>query len=311
MSIKSILKKNKFIYNSYINHKYFNSKYTFENRMKKQDTLCYILAGYKEFTWDILFDRIKRFAPKNIDICILSSGVYSNKLSKIAKDNNWSYLSVKKNCVTLAQNILLKEFSKAENIYKLDEDIFVTKDFFKQLKYTYDEVSKRDYNVGFVAPLIPINGYGHAKILEKLNLVDTYEKKFEKVKYAAGRERMIESSPEVAKFMWGEGGYVPQIDELSQKLNKMPFSYSACAIRFSIGAIYFKRDLWEAMRYFKVDKGPCMGLDETQICSYCICDSKAIIISENVCVGHLSFGTQNKPMEEYYKNNLDVFKIKK
>ena len=311
MSIKSILKKNKYIYNSYINHKYFNSKYTFENRMKEEDTLCYILAGYKEFTWEILFERIKKFAPKNIDICILSSGVYSDKLSKIARDNNWSYLSVNKNCVTLAQNILLKEFSKAENIYKLDEDIFITKDFFKQLKYTYEEVSKRDYNVGFVAPLIPINGYGHAKILEKLNLIKTYEEKFEKVKYAAGRERMIESSPEVAKFMWGEGGYVPQIDELSHKLNKMPFSYSSCGIRFSIGAIYFKRKIWETMRYFKVEKGSCMGLDETQLCSYCICDSKAIIISENVCVGHLSFGTQNKPMEEYFKNNIDTFKIKK
>lgn len=311
MSIKSILKKNKFIYNSYINHKYFNSKYTFENRAKNEDTLCYILAGYKEFTWDILFERIKKFAPKNIDICILSSGVYSDKLSKIARDNNWSYLSINRNCVTLAQNILLKLFDKAENIYKLDEDIFITKDFFKQLKYTYEEVNKKDYNVGFVAPLIPINGYGHAKILEKLDLVDTYEKKFEKVKYAAGRERMIESSPEVARFMWGEGEYIPQIDELSHKLNKMPFSYSACGIRFSIGAIYFKRQLWESMRYFKVDKGPCMGLDETQICSYCICDSKAMIISENVCVGHLSFGTQNKPMEEYFKNNLDMFKIKK
>ena len=311
MSIKNILKKNKFIYNSYINHKYFNSKYTFENRTKNSDTLCYILAGYKEFTWEILFDRIKKFAPKNIDICILSSGVYSDKLSQIAKDNNWSYLSVKKNCVTLAQNILLKVYDKAENIYKLDEDIFITKDFFKQLKYTYDEVNKLDYNVGLVAPLIPINGYGHAKILEKLDLVEEYEKQFEKVKYAAGRERMIESSPETAKFMWGEGGYIPQIDELSNKLNKMPFSYSACAIRFSIGAIYFKRQLWEAMHYFKVDKGPCMGLDETQICSHCICDSKAMIISENVCVGHLSFGTQNKTMEEYFNNNIEIFKIKK
>lgn len=310
MSIRSILKKNKFIYNSYLKKKYFNSKYIFENRSKNSDTLCYILAGYKEFTWSIIFDRIKKIAPKNIDICILSSGVYSNKLSKIAKDNNWSYLSVNKNCVTLAQNIVLKKFDKAENIYKLDEDIFITKDFFKQLKYTYEEVNKRDYNVGFVAPLIPINGYGHAKILKKLNLINIYEEKFEPVKYAAGRERMIESSPEVAKFMWGEGGFVPQIDELSTKLNKMPFTYSACSIRFSIGAIFFKRELWESMRYFKVEKGSCMGLDETQMCSYCICNSKAMIISENVCVGHLSFGTQNQPMEEYFKNNIEIFKLK-
>lgn len=311
MSIKKILKNNKFIYNTYLNKKYFNSKYVFENRMKNSNTLCYILAGYKEFTWDIIFDRIKKIAPKDMDICILSSGVYSDKLSKIAKDNNWSYLSVNKNCVTLAQNILLKLYDKTKYVYKLDEDIFITRDFFKQLKYTYEEVNKRDYFVGFVAPLIPINGYGHATILKKLDLVEHYEKHFEKVKYAAGRERMIESSPEVAKFMWGEGGYVPQIDDLSKKLNKMPFSYSACGVRFSIGAIFFERKLWEDMRYFKVEKGPCMGLDETQMCSYCICNSKAMIISENVCVGHLSFGTQNKPMEEYFKENTEIFKLKK
>lgn len=311
MSIKSILKKNKFIYDSYLKRKYFNSKYKFENRSKNSDTLCYILAGYKEFTWDIIFDRIKKIAPKNMDICILSSGVYSDKLSKIAKDNNWSYLSVDKNCVTLAQNIILKLFDKAENVYKLDEDIFITKDFFKQLKYTYDEVNKKDYNVGFVAPIIPINGYGHARVLKKLNIENIYEEKFEEVRYAAGRERMIESSPEVAKFMWGEGDYIPQIDELSAKFNKETFSYTACGIRFSIGAIYFKRKLWEDMRFFKVEKGPCMGLDETQICSYCICNSKAMIISENVCVGHLSFGTQNEPMEEYYKENIEKFKLKK
>ena len=162
-----------------------------------------------------------------------------------------------------------------------------------------------------VAPIIPINGYGHVKVLEKLDLVDYYEKHFEEVRYVAGRERMIESDPEVAKFMWGKGNKVPQIDELDKLLHKNEFEYSACPIRFSIGAILFERELWEKMRYFKVEKGSCMGLDETQICSYCVCNSKAMVIAENTCVGHLSFGTQNKPMEEYFKKNTNVFKIKK
>ena len=180
MGVKELLKKNKFIYNIVVNkreHKYFNSKYKFENRSNGSDNLCIILAGYKEFTWDVAFDRIKTFADKNMDICILSSGVYSTKLSEIAKENNWSYLSINKNCVTLAQNIALKLFEKAKYIYKLDEDIFVTKNFFKVMKKTYNEVSKNgDYNVGFVAPVIPINGYGHVLVLRKLKLVDYYNK---------------------------------------------------------------------------------------------------------------------------------------
>lgn len=310
MFIKNMLKKNKFIYDKYTEHKKFGSKYTFINRSKDSNTLCIILAGYKEFTWDIVFDRIKKYAPKDIDICIVSSGVNSERLSKIAEDNNWSYLAVKRNCVTMTQNIALKLFDKAKYIYKLDEDIFVTKNLFKELKNTYEKVNKNGlYNVGFVAPLIPINGYGHVKLLEILNLKDYYEKHFESVKYIAGRERMIECDPEVAKFMWGEGDLFPQIDKLCDMLSKRPFEYSACPIRFSIGAIYFSRKLWQDMGYFRVENGPCMGLDETQMCSYCVCASRAMVIAHNTCVGHLSFGTQNSEMEKYFKEHTDKFKI--
>jgi len=87
MFIKSILKRNKFIYNAVIKHRYFNTKYKFENRSNNGKDLCIILSGYKEFTWDVLFNRIKTFADKNMDICILSSGIYSEKLSEIAKKN--------------------------------------------------------------------------------------------------------------------------------------------------------------------------------------------------------------------------------
>lgn len=315
MFIKDMLKKNKFIYNMVVNHrehKYFDSSYKFEDRSNDKENLCIILSGYKEFTWDVVFERIKTFADKDMDICILSSGVYSEKLSKIAEENNWSYLSIKKNCVTLAQNIALKLFDKAKYVYKLDEDIFVTKNFFKELKHTYNEVNDNgEYNVGFVAPIIPINGYGHVKLLKKLDLVDYYENNFEDVRYVAGRERMIESSPKVAKFMWGKDNKIPQIDDLDRLLYKSDFQYSACPIRFSIGAIYFEKKLWKDMGYFKVEKGSCMGLDETQMCSFCVCSSRAMIIAENTCVGHLSFGTQNEPMEKYFKKNKALFEIKK
>ena len=105
----------------------FTRRYKFENRSKNKDTICMILAGYKEFTWDIVFKRIKEFSNDDIDICIVSSGLYSERLSKIAKINGWSYLSTKRNCVTLAQNMVLKLFPNANYIFKLDEDIFITK----------------------------------------------------------------------------------------------------------------------------------------------------------------------------------------
>ena len=103
----------------------FARGYTFENRSKNSENLCIILAGYKEFTWDIIFDRINKFSNKDMDICILSSGLYSKRLSDIAKKYNWSYLSTKQNKVTLIQNTAFKLFPNAKFIYNIDEDIFL------------------------------------------------------------------------------------------------------------------------------------------------------------------------------------------
>ena len=45
-----------------------------------------------------------------MDICIVSSGLYSDRLSEIAKKYGWSYLSTKRNSVTLTQNTAIKLF---------------------------------------------------------------------------------------------------------------------------------------------------------------------------------------------------------
>lgn len=219
---------------------------------------------------------------------------------------------LKKNSVSLIQNVANNIFDKAEYIYKLDEDIFVTKNFFNILYKTYKDCETNgEYRVGFVAPTIPINGFAHKIILKRFNLEKTYEKKFEKPLYAAGRDRMIEDNPDVAKFMWGYEGYLSNIDEISNILSKDKFEYVACPIRFSIGAILYKRKLWKEMGMFEVPKGAGLGLDEENICSLAIKKSKAMIISKNIAVGHSSFGNQNKTMKEYFENNKEVFNIHK
>ena len=269
-----------------------------------------IIAGYKPFLYDIVFKRITKFIPKDIDVCIVSSGKYDEKLSEIAKDNDWSYISTKRNCVSLVQNIAINIFNKANLIYKLDEDIFVTENYFDTLLATYNDCEKNgEYNVGFVAPTIPINGYGNMVVLKRFGKIEYYSKQFEKPKYAAGRERLIESDPRVAKFMWGENNIIPKLDEMNKMMKEDEFSYSACPIRFSIGAILFSRKLWEDMKMFKVKKGSCLGLDEQQICEYCISNSKAIIVSNNSVVGHLSFGSQNAEMKEYFLQNKEKFDV--
>lgn len=323
MSIYDKITKNKTIINTYKKYvkqrkerlmkKRVKGKYIFESRKKDSKYLCIILAGYKEFLYSDVFSRVKEYVPKEFDICIISSGLYSDKLSKIAKKNKWSYLSIKKNKVTLAQNIAINVFEKAEYILKIDEDIFLTKNTVREMMKTYNEVENNtSYNIGFSAPLLPINGYAHARVLDLLGLKKDFEKKFGKVKHTWDPEYKIIKNPEIAKYMWGENNNVlNDYDSIDLKLSKKQFCFSISPVRFSIGCIYFSRKLWNDMGRFIVKPGTNMGVDEIQICDYVFKSSKVIAVSENTIAGHFSYGPQTIEMKKYYNNNKNIFKIKK
>lgn len=322
MSLYDNLAKNKTLVNvvrgvrkirkNYNKKKRIKGNYKFINRKKDSDKLCIVLAGYKDFLYEDVFGRIKKYIPDDIDVCIVSSGLYSDKLNSIALENDWSYLSVKQNKVTLVQNIAISLFDKAKYIFKLDEDIFVTKHFFSSLLKTYEKVNNESpYRVGFVAPLIPISGYAHVRVLEKTNLLKKYESKFGRAQHNWDTDGKVVVNPDIAKFLWGETEKkLRDIDALDEEFSKQSFSYSVCPIRFSIGAILFSRDLWEAMGRFEVGPGNNMGRDEIQLCEFVMADSRAIIVSENTLVGHFSFGKQTNAMKDYYKKNRDIFKVK-
>lgn len=282
----------------------------FIDRRKNRKKLCMILAGYKPYLYEDVFARLVRYMPEEIDVCIVSSGLYSKELEKVAETQGWSYFSTEKNCVTLAQNAVILLHPFAEYIYKIDEDIFVTEYCFERMMEAFLKVeAEGEYNVGFVAPLLPVNGYGHLQILKKLGLKEIYEEKFERPIYASYSSRMIERSGAAARFFWGDNGIVPSIDQMSKLFGNHPFEYSACPVRFSIGFILMRRCTWEDMGMWKVlADNPCMGLDEEQICSYCITKSKAIIVAENAVSGHLSFGQQNEEMKQYYSEHRELFR---
>lgn len=197
----------------------FSKPMFFLNNSKREKTAAFILAGYKDFTWDIVFKRIKEFCPKTVDVCIVSSGIYSERLKEIAEKYGWSYISMKKNCVTLALNSAIRSFPSAEKIFKIDEDIFITEGFFEELPKAFEN-AKKDYFPCFSAPLIPINGYGYRRILEKLNLTEKYTELFEYPKISAGSNMQIESNPKVAEFFWGKDDFIPHIDTLNHTIKE-------------------------------------------------------------------------------------------
>ena len=280
----------------------------FVNRSKGKKYLLVVLAGYKEYLYPAVFSRIENYSIDDLDVCVVSSGKYSEKLVELCEKNSWSYLSTKENNVSLVQNIAIRLHPEARYIFKLDEDIFITEGFFENLIRAYEHSSNGLYNPGVVAPLIPINGYAHVRVLEKLGLMSEYEKRFGSLKYAAGHDRPIENSPEVARFFWGEDGVIPDIDEMNRLFASGPVEERPVPIRFSIGAILFEKSLWEDMGYFSVERNSVsLGKDEVELCTYCNIHSRPILTSENVLVGHFSFGPQNEKMKEYFYEHEDRF----
>ena len=320
--IREKLKKNELIFNTWkkfynrklekIEKKKFDGEYKFINRSNNSENLCIVLAGYKELIWDDVFTRLEKYAPKDLDICIMSSGKYSDKLNEMCEKNNWSYLSLKENSVTLIQNIAINLYPNAKYIYKMDEDIFLTKGFFENLKETFLRVEKETrFKISFVAPLIPINGYTYIKILEKTNLIEDFDSKFGKAMYDATPGEKIIENPEIAQYLWrNTQDKLKDIDKLSEEFSKNEFEYSICPIRYSIGAIMFPRETWERMGKFQVLKGTNLGADEVQLCSYGSSESRIIVVSHNNVVGHFGYGPQSKAMNEYYNKNREQFKLK-
>ena len=295
--------------------KYLTDKIKFVNRSKNFDTLCIVLAGYKEFLNSAVMGRLKKYIPEKIDVCIITSGKWSDSISLLCEENKWSYLSTERNNVSLAQNIAINIHKNAEYIFKLDEDIFITKGYFEKMINSYKKCRDNSlYNAGCLAPIIPINGFGHVKVIEKYKMEYIYKKIYGDLKIASGPERPIESNAKLAMFMWGEPievegetYHLPGIDKMNEDFSKDEEKLYGCPIRFSIGAILFERKIWKDMGYFHVGKGNAMGADEVQLCEYCMIQSRPIVITNNTVVGHLSFGKQNEDMKNYYLSHTSIF----
>ena len=284
-------------------------KYRFTNRRRGEGKLCLFLIGYKKALWPDVVGRFKKFIPSDIDVCLLSSGRYFEELERMAEENSWSYISTKKNNVCLIQNIAINLFPNAELIYKVDEDIFITEGTFEKMAGALRKGEESlPYKVGMAAPLLNVNAYGFYKILEKLGKLDEYEKRFGKPYMVAGQTTPIETSLDIAKFMWGEDGVVPQIDELNKRFSKEE-NISVCPIRLSIGCILYKRSFWESFWRFPVVLGNGMGLDETIAIGAAAANSQVLVVAENAVVGHFSYAPQTKMMMAMYESRPELFQI--
>ena len=82
--------------------------YKFVDRKKDKKNLCIIIAGYKKILWEDVFGRLEKFMPKDMDVCIVSSGLYNEELDKIEINKDFTKKVFK--------NLDAKEYTKEDDI---------------------------------------------------------------------------------------------------------------------------------------------------------------------------------------------------
>lgn len=279
-----------------------------DNR-KGKNVLVMILAGYKQDLWDKVFARFIKYMDLQADVCIVSSGLQNDTLRQIAIDNDWSYMWTSVNNLCLAQNECIEQHPRATHIFKMDEDIFVTKDCFRSLLFNFIDLKyDSDCVPGAIVPMINVNATTYVQVLRLQDKLAKFISKFGIPKISDGRTHHddITFNVNVCKFLWDE----IDIDDKTKRGSTRTPVFT----RFSIGLVLFTRSVWLDMGKFPVEldsdvdyKRIGLGEDEKALCSYCFMKAYPMFIDESVLVGHLSYGPQTKAMIDYFKAHPEKF----
>lgn len=281
--------------------------YHFADRSRGKRYLCYILAGYEPELWDDTIGRVEMFQNRDVDYCLISSGKRDSALERIADRNGWSYLWTEKNQVCFIQNLVIELHPAAEYMIKMDEDIFVGKDFFSLMIQGYHRIEREgEYRIGFVVPVVPLNCCGYATYLRLTGNTGEYEKRFGRA--YKSRFSAVFNVPETARFLWDT---METFDSMADRFLEYE-GYDTLDCYYNIGCIMFSRKRWMMMgKWPEVPGESGMGKDEALICQDNVNKDMAIYELHNVLAGHLAFGHQKQEMLEYYHKYRDKFTVQK
>ena len=206
-----------------------------------------------------------------------------------------------------AQNTAISLHPSARWIYKIDEDIIISDNYFSKLKNGYYLAEQKLFSqIGFVTPLLNLNAACVYNFLESVDKIKTMNDLFGEVKIRWPNEDLVHGSEEFAKWIWTLS--VP-FDDVAKKIemrNKNKI-YQA-NIRLSIGAILFTRDYWNRIGGFEVARIGAMGVEETQMNAYSFTRMQAIAIVGDTFAGHLGFYSQKEACKEFFINNRMLIK---
>lgn len=297
--------------NAYQQSRNYGSRYRVEGKIQNKPNMMFALAGYKPYLWDDVFFRFKTFETPDLEICIASSGKYCPELSKICQDNGWIYISTTLNNVCVITNIILREFSKAEYIFKLDEDIYIPKNYFTDMLAAYKtiESDNPDYELAYICPVLPLGFYGMHDFLVEKNALTKYEERFGQHKRGGSAlNSAFRNNKGVDAFIWET---IESFDICAASYAKKPFEYEIAPLRTGIATILFKRKFWNDLGCLTRYKGIGVGTngDEGQITSFCALNFRACFCVKNILVGHFAFGGAEPDVLKLKERKPEIFKL--
>ena len=292
-------------------HRKYATKYRVEGIVQNKEKMLYVLSGYKPYLWEDVFSRIKKYQPYDMEVCIGSSGKYCEELSKLCSENGWVYVSTKLNNVCVISNIIIRLFPNAEYIYKLDEDIYLPKNYFNDLFQAYKVIEKEiPADIGYICPELPLGWYGMHEFLIRNNCLEEFESKFGIHKIGARVQNpSIRQHNGIDEFIWEKIGV---FDKKAKEYHDNGFSYEKCGARSRIAAILFTRRFWNRMGGLR---RPLLGIgvgdwgDEGQITSYCALNFQMMICVKNILVGHFAFGGAEKNVLRFKEKHPEIFAL--
>lgn len=286
-----------------------HDRIAFDDRRTGAAVVVCMLAGYKSDLWRFVMPRFRAALPE-ADVCIISPGLRRDDLAQLCRESGWSYLSTATNDVALAQNVCYRLHDRARMIVKLDEDMFLLPDTITRLLAAYREI-KADGVVdpGFVAPMIPLNGFCYRHLLEMLGLLDEYETAFGRARLATSG-LAVQTDPAAARWIWER---TTPLAETAARLDAMPRRVLMCPIQFSIGLIAFERTFWEQIGYLAVYRHRLLaglntlGGDEAYLCTRALEASRPAVVTTASLAGHFSFGPQYAGLKALLDERPELF----
>jgi len=283
--------------------------FQFDDRRKNAKTLVSVVFRSTPLVWPLVLPRLKAALP-DCDVCLVLAGHRNASIADQCAREGWSYLATSTPDASLAQNICFTLHSHANFIVKIDDDIFVMKDTISGLLDQF-QIIKADgvVNPGFLAPLIPLNGFSYRHTLDMIGLLDDYEARFGRAAIG-GSGLAIHDDPAAAVWVWEHTG---PIEDISKKLGHFAPRSLFCPVLYNTGLIVFERDFWEQSGRFPVLRRRMMfgiqtdGTDELHLCATAMTASRPAIVTTAVIAGHFAFPKQGVAMRRLAEERPELF----